>query len=61
MAQGRVVYMEDLSASLGDFKAVNKLCLEIARNELRCISPNSASKSAYYWGKVRICCFWMRP
>ena len=35
--------MEDLSASLGDFKVVNKLCLDIARNELRYISPKG------YW------------
>ncbi|NML87398.1 hypothetical protein [Polaromonas sp.] len=52
MAQGRVIDLEDLSACLGDFKVVNKLCLDIARNELRCISPNGAWKSAYYRGKV---------
>jgi len=43
---GRILYMEDVSVSFDGFKAINKLSLDIAPGELRCIiGPNGAGKT----------------
>ena len=43
---GRILYLEDLSVSIDGFKAINKLSLDIAPGELRCIiGPNGAGKT----------------
>ena len=44
---GRILYLEDVSVSFDGFKAINKLSLDIAPGELRCIiGPNGAGKTA---------------
>lgn len=43
---GRILYLEDVSVSFDGFRAINKLCLDIAPGELRCIiGPNGAGKT----------------
>ncbi|MDP3836090.1 MAG: urea ABC transporter ATP-binding protein UrtD [Hydrogenophaga sp.] len=43
---GRILYLEDVSVSFDGFKAINKLSLDIAPGELRCIiGPNGAGKT----------------
>ena len=45
-AHGRILYLEDVSVSFDGFKAINKLSLDIAPGELRCIiGPNGAGKT----------------
>jgi urea transport system ATP-binding protein len=46
VAHGRILYLEDVSVSFDGFKAINKLSLDIAPGELRCIiGPNGAGKT----------------
>ena len=46
IAHGRILYLEDVSVSFDGFKAINKLSLDIAPGELRCIiGPNGAGKT----------------
>jgi urea transport system ATP-binding protein len=46
LAHGRILYLEDVSVSFDGFKAINKLSLDIAPGELRCIiGPNGAGKT----------------
>ena len=46
MTHGRILYLEDVSVSFDGFKAINKLSLDIAPGELRCIiGPNGAGKT----------------
>ncbi|MGH6627570.1 MAG: urea ABC transporter ATP-binding protein UrtD [Burkholderiaceae bacterium] len=46
VAHGRILYLEDVSVSFEGFKAINKLSLDIAPGELRCIiGPNGAGKT----------------
>ncbi|MFM7227558.1 MAG: ABC transporter ATP-binding protein, partial [Betaproteobacteria bacterium] len=41
LVHGRILYLEDVSVSFDGFKAINKLSLDIAPGELRCvIGPN---------------------
>ncbi|QJW83628.1 urea ABC transporter ATP-binding protein UrtD [Ramlibacter terrae] len=43
---GRILYTEDVSVSFDGFRAINKLSLDIAPGELRCIiGPNGAGKT----------------
>lgn len=43
---GRILYLEDVNVSFDGFKAINKLSLDIAPGELRCIiGPNGAGKT----------------
>jgi urea transport system ATP-binding protein len=43
---GRILYLEDVTVSFDGFKAINKLSLDIAPGELRCIiGPNGAGKT----------------
>ena len=43
---GRILYLEEVSVSFDGFKAINKLSLDIAPGELRCIiGPNGAGKT----------------
>jgi len=43
---GRILYLDDVSVSFDGFKAINKLSLDIAPGELRCIiGPNGAGKT----------------
>ena len=43
VTHGRILYLEDVSVSFDGFKAINKLSLDIAPGELRCvIGPNGA-------------------
>jgi len=43
---GRILYLEDVSVSFDGFKAINRLSLDIAPGELRCIiGPNGAGKT----------------
>lgn len=43
---GAILYLEDVSVSFDGFKAINKLSLDIAAGELRCIiGPNGAGKT----------------
>ncbi len=43
---GAILYLEDVSVSFDGFKAINKLNLDIAAGELRCIiGPNGAGKT----------------
>ena len=45
-AHGRILYLEDVSVSFDGFKAIDKLSLDIAPGELRCIiGPNGAGKT----------------
>ena len=37
LTHGRILYLEDVSVSFDGFKAINKLNLDIAPGELRCI------------------------
>ena len=46
VAHGRILYLEDVSVSFDGFKAINRLSLDIAPGELRCIiGPNGAGKT----------------
>jgi urea transport system ATP-binding protein len=46
ITHGRILYLEDVSVSFDGFKAINKLSLDIAPGELRCIiGPNGAGKT----------------
>ena len=46
LTHGRILYLEDVSVSFDGFKAINKLNLDIAPGELRCIiGPNGAGKT----------------
>jgi urea transport system ATP-binding protein len=46
LSHGTVLYLEDVSVSFDGFKALNKLSLDIAAGELRCIiGPNGAGKT----------------
>ena len=46
VTHGRILYLEDVSVSFDGFKAINKLALDIAPGELRCIiGPNGAGKT----------------
>jgi urea transport system ATP-binding protein len=43
---GRILYLEDVSVSFDGFRAINRLSLDIAPGELRCIiGPNGAGKT----------------
>ena len=46
VSHGRILYLEDVCVSFDGFKAINKLSLDIAPGELRCIiGPNGAGKT----------------
>ena len=46
LAHGSILYVDDISVSFDGFKALNKLCLNIAVGEMRCIiGPNGAGKT----------------
>lgn len=46
LTHGRILYLEDVSVSFDGFRAINKLSLDIAPGELRCIiGPNGAGKT----------------
>ncbi len=46
VTHGRILYLEDVSVSFDGFKAINKLSIDIAPGELRCIiGPNGAGKT----------------
>ncbi|MDB5889577.1 MAG: urtD [Polaromonas sp.] len=46
VTHGRILYLENVSVSFDGFKAINKLSLDIAPGELRCIiGPNGAGKT----------------
>jgi len=46
LTHGRILYLEEVSVSFDGFKAINKLSLDIAPGELRCIiGPNGAGKT----------------
>jgi urea transport system ATP-binding protein len=46
VAHGSILYLDDISVSFDGFKALNKLCLNIAVGEMRCIiGPNGAGKT----------------
>lgn len=46
VTHGRILYIQDVSVSFDGFKAINKLSLDIAPGELRCIiGPNGAGKT----------------
>ena len=46
LAHGRILYLEDVSVSFDGFRAINKLSMDIAPGELRCIiGPNGAGKT----------------
>jgi urea transport system ATP-binding protein len=46
LSHGTVLYLDDISVSFDGFKALNKLSLDIAAGELRCIiGPNGAGKT----------------
>jgi urea transport system ATP-binding protein len=46
VTHGRILYLEDVCVSFDGFKAINKLSLDIAPGELRCIiGPNGAGKT----------------
>lgn len=46
VAHGRILYLEDVCVSFDGFRAINKLSLDIAPGELRCIiGPNGAGKT----------------
>jgi urea transport system ATP-binding protein len=45
VTHGRILYLEDVSVSFDGFKAINKLSLDIAPGELRCIiGPKALAK-----------------
>ena len=46
VTHGRILYLDGVSVSFDGFKAINKLSLDIAPGELRCvIGPNGAGKT----------------
>jgi len=46
VTHGRILYLEDVTVSFDGFKAIDKLSLDIAPGELRCIiGPNGAGKT----------------
>ncbi len=46
LAHGRILYLEDVSVSFDGFRAINRLSIDIAPGELRCIiGPNGAGKT----------------
>ena len=46
VSHGRILYLDEVSVSFDGFKAINKLSLDIAPGELRCIiGPNGAGKT----------------
>ncbi|MCP5883139.1 ATP-binding cassette domain-containing protein, partial [Klebsiella pneumoniae] len=46
VAHGTILYLDDISVSFDGFKALNKLSLNIAVGEMRCIiGPNGAGKT----------------
>jgi urea transport system ATP-binding protein len=46
ITHGRILYLEEVCVSFDGFKAINKLSLDIAPGELRCIiGPNGAGKT----------------
>ncbi len=46
VSHGRILYLEEVSVSFDGFRAINKLSLDIAPGELRCIiGPNGAGKT----------------
>ena len=46
VTHGRILYLQDVSVSFDGFKAINKLSLDVAPGELRCIiGPNGAGKT----------------
>ena len=46
VTHGRILYLDEVSVSFDGFKAINKLSLDIAPGELRCIiGPNGAGKT----------------
>ncbi|HYR24555.1 MAG TPA: urea ABC transporter ATP-binding protein UrtD [Aquabacterium sp.] len=46
LAHGRILYLDDIEVSFDGFKALNKLSLDIAVGEMRCIiGPNGAGKT----------------
>jgi urea transport system ATP-binding protein len=46
VTHGRILYLEDVSVSFDGFRAINKLSLDVAPGELRCIiGPNGAGKT----------------
>jgi len=46
VSHGSILYLDDISVSFDGFKALNKLCLNIAVGEMRCIiGPNGAGKT----------------
>jgi urea transport system ATP-binding protein len=46
VTHGRILYLENVSVSFDGFKAIDKLSLDIAPGELRCIiGPNGAGKT----------------
>jgi len=46
VSHGRILYLEDVCVSFDGFQAINKLSLDIAPGELRCIiGPNGAGKT----------------
>ncbi|MBL0420822.1 urea ABC transporter ATP-binding protein UrtD [Ramlibacter sp. AW1] len=46
VTHGRILYLEDVSVSFDGFKAIDRLSLDIAPGELRCvIGPNGAGKT----------------
>ncbi|WP_374259301.1 urea ABC transporter ATP-binding protein UrtD [Aquabacterium sp.] len=46
LTHGRILYLDDIEVSFDGFKALNKLSLDIAVGEMRCIiGPNGAGKT----------------
>ncbi len=46
LAHGSILYVDDITVSFDGFRALNKLCLNIAVGEMRCIiGPNGAGKT----------------
>ncbi|MFN3887264.1 MAG: ATP-binding cassette domain-containing protein, partial [Aquabacterium sp.] len=46
LAHGSILYLDDIEVSFDGFKALNKLSLDIAVGEMRCIiGPNGAGKT----------------
>ncbi len=46
LAHGSILYVDDITVSFDGFRALNKLCLNIAAGEMRCIiGPNGAGKT----------------